>query len=135
MGFQTDLIVTPRARGMWELRETLIYVDILGKQYTIPQGFLCDLASIPPLAKEFMGPAAAGDVVYGPAAALHDWALCQDDIPSGVAHDLFKEALKACGASPALQAVMYHAVNRPKESEMDYEDITESEGHNTILGD
>ena len=122
-------------RGMWQLWAELIYESEEGTLYKIPEGFTCDLASIPPLAKEYMGPAAAGDVVYGPAAVLHDWALSQGDIPSQMAHRLFKEALGVCGASPLLQAVMFHAVNRPKKSEMDYKDITESEGHNTGLGD
>ena len=132
--FLTSLIVTPRPRGMWQLIEPLVYLADDGERYIIPRDFECDLASIPPLAKEFMGPAAVGDVVYGPAAVLHDWALSQDDIPSKVAHKLFKEALYACGASVPLANLMFHAVNRPKESEMEYEDITESVGQTSILG-
>ena len=131
--FSTDLVVTPRARGMWELVLPLVFLDSDGNRYEIPAGFTCDLASIPVLAKEYMGTASAGDVVYGPAAALHDWLLSQD-IPSKTAHSLFREALYSCGAGKLLANIMYHAVNRPKESEMEYEDVTESAGQDSLLG-
>ena len=134
MSFLTDLIVTPRARGMWELVQPLVFIDSDGNRYEIPVGFTCDLASIPILAKEYMGTASAGDVVYGPAAALHDWLLSQQDIPSKTAHSLFMEALYACGAGKLLANIMYHAVNRPKESEMEYEEVV-PEGKNSLLGD
>ena len=96
-------------------------------------GFLSDLASIPPLAKEFMGPASVGDVCYAPAAGLHDYLLSLD-IPSKIAHKLFEEALRACGASEYLAGFMYLAVNRPKDSEIDYSDdkVTKQK---SILGD
>ena len=42
MSFLTDLIVTPRARGMWELVLPLVFIDSDGNRYEIPAGFTCD---------------------------------------------------------------------------------------------
>ena len=135
MPFLTDLIVTPRARKLWELRQDLIFLDAKGKKHTAKKGFMCDLASIPAILEGFMTPASLGDFVYAPAAVIHDWTLAQEDIPSRVAHKLFKECLYACeGADETIINIMCAAVNHPKASEQDYNE-SETTKQNSTLGD
>ena len=133
--FLTELWVTPEPHENWRLVDhPLVFIDDDKNIITVPIGYTCDLASIPFIAKEFMGKSSFGEVVYAPAAVIHDFMLDQKE-PSKKCHALFKQALLACGASEELANIMYAAVNHPRLEEVEYPDETQPRDKTNILGD
>lgn len=131
--FLTELWATPEPDERWRIVDhPLIFMDDDKSEIAVPVGFTCDLASIPFLAREIMGKASFGDVVYAPAAVLHDYLLDQK-VPSAQCHKLFKKALLACGASEELANIMYIAVNHPRLEEVEYPDDTQARDKTKIL--
>ena len=61
-----------RGNGRWMVEEPLVYLSDAGSGYTVPQGFITDLASIPRFLWTVWPPFGK----YTSAAVLHDY-LCE----------------------------------------------------------
>jgi hypothetical protein len=73
--------------------------------YTVPAGFLTDLASIPRLLWTPLGHPAGR---YAQAAVLHDWLLDVAAVPRARADRIFLEAMQVLGV-PSLQRWLMYA--------------------------
>ena len=77
-------------KGKWVVEEPLVYISDGGSYYTVPLGFVTDLASIPRILWSVWPPFGR----YSSAATLHDY-LCEVDWVSRYAGDrVFLEAMK-----------------------------------------
>ena len=96
-------------RAKWKLVTALIYLDSMGRTWTVPAGYVTDYASVPatPFATWLFRDHAHM------AAVLHDY-LCSDYYPKLMtwreAADLFHEAMLVEGVSRWRAKAMYWAV-------------------------
>lgn len=111
--FLSDLDLIPQGKGrLWVLDSSLRYHSDRHGDFEIPRGFECDLSSIPLGGLGFARP-----TDWPQAGVLHDWLYRTGCVERGVADDLYREALIACGCSSwvartrwlALRAFGWHA--------------------------
>lgn len=106
MPFVNKLVVMPDSGSDWRLVKPLMYVTNEGEAITVPAGFICDLASIPPIARPLFP--VNGD--WTEAAVIHDW-LYDGKIGSRErADEIFLEAMEDLGVSWWRRRIMYRAV-------------------------
>lgn len=105
--FLTPLIIQKLARDRWRLKYPLLYRALDGTDYTVPEEFECDGASIPRLFWSLVGHP-LGE--YADAAFLHDWAV--RFLPRPKADRLFEEAMvHGLGVDGLKAQLMYKAVH------------------------
>lgn len=75
--------------------------------YTVPAGFLTDLASIPRPLWTLLGHPAGR---YAQAAVLHDWLLEVAAVPRARADSIFLEAMEVLGVPRLQRRLMYLGV-------------------------
>jgi hypothetical protein len=99
--------ISPDQRGTWLLLSMLVYFTMLGRRiFSVPAGFITDLASTPRLPFVYL---IAGGLGHA-AAILHDWLYTSHEVDRRTADDIFHEALLVCGV-PAWKAwLMWSAV-------------------------
>jgi hypothetical protein len=110
--FRTDLAVRlirgahEHGREVWALLAPLrYYSDLLGREVTVPAGFVTDFESIPLPALSFTGPACAE------AGVIHDW-LYQSHQCAGrdQADNVYREAMLVAGLDPVWADQRFGAV-------------------------
>lgn len=103
----TDLFQSGR-RIYRTTRPLTYYVGKLGssESYTVPAGYLTDLASIPALFRGFFAP----DGPYAAAAVLHDWLYESRAVKKSKADRIFFEAMGVLDIPMWRRVVMYAAV-------------------------
>lgn len=92
---------TPAGDPLYQLAEPL---TVLG--YTIPAGFVTDLASTPAWIHDRLPP----DGPWAPAAVLHDWLYVTNQVPRAEADRLFLQAMIDLGIPVRQRFPMYAAV-------------------------
>lgn len=105
-GFLTQLDLRAYQPNEWLVINPLQYRSISGALYTVPAGFVTDLASIPAMVRVIISP-------NGPsrrAAVLHDWLYCLHAGTRQEADALFLEALEAEGVNWVVRHTMWVAV-------------------------
>lgn len=106
MAFLTSLDLRAYKPGEWVVLLALLFVAKGGKRYTVPRGFITDLASIP----RFLRGLFNVNGLSRSAAVLHDWLYCVQYTTRAEADALFLEALEAAGVGWATRYSMYMAV-------------------------
>jgi len=93
-GFQTllDVEVLPTGR-LFKLMSPLIYTQKNGVKWTIPTGFVTDLATVPRIFWAIYPP----EGKYGEAAVVHDFLCNTSPCPRVVTDYVFREAMESCG--------------------------------------
>ncbi len=98
MPFETpreEFDVIPLGRGHVQLETDIVYYDEkAGKRYVVHNGFICDLASYPRLARPFFD--RLGNSMR--PAVLHDYMYAEKPCSKATADRIFREALKEDGA-------------------------------------
>lgn len=105
-GFLTQLDLRAYQPNEWLVLNPLKYRAVSGALYTVPAGFVTDLASIPAMVRGIISP-------NGPsrrAAVLHDWLYCLKAGERSEADALFLEALEAEGVNLFVRRAMWLAV-------------------------
>lgn len=93
-------------RARWRLTQDLVYDSpLLGRQITVPAGFVTDFASVPRVPFAYW---IAGDTAHE-AATVHDWLLALG-VPWELAAKVFREAMKASRVPAWRRELMYWAV-------------------------
>jgi hypothetical protein len=105
MPFITELTVTERSDGMWELSNDLVYQGKIDT-FTIPKGFLTDFASVPRLFT-WLVPRSGQ---YTKCAVLHDWLLETQAVSRCDADGLFRRTMREIGVAVLRRRVMWAAV-------------------------
>lgn len=93
--------------GLWKVVEPLIYQsDVAGHTFTVPAGFLTDLASVPrlPFAYWLTGGTANA------AAVIHDYLYVTRAVSRKVADNVLAEASKVTGVPAWRRGLMWTAV-------------------------
>lgn len=93
--------------GQWMVAEPLIYQsDVAGQTFTVPAGFLTDLASVPrlPFAYWLTGGTANA------AAVVHDYLYSTRKVSRKVADDVLAEASAVTGVPAWRRGLMWAAV-------------------------
>lgn len=93
-GFSAPLDLRVWVPGEWVVLADTTYTSLSGASFTIPRGFITDLASIPKPAQAVMS---IDDETRMPAA-LHDWLYCNQQLPRSEADALLLEALERAGS-------------------------------------
>lgn len=106
MGFLTPLDLRAYKPGEWVLLHSLIYRAEAGRRFTVPRGFITDLASIP---RPLRGLLNQNGKSRRPAV-LHDFLYCVQSMTRAQADALFLEALKAAKVNAAVRYVMWAGV-------------------------
>ena len=94
-------------RGTWRLLADFRYLsDVAMQQFTVPQGFVTDFASVPriPLVFDWLGD--RGNL----AATLHDWLYSAKPVSRELADAILKEALLVQGVGHIEAAAIYLGV-------------------------
>lgn len=98
--------------GLWELLAPLVFTSgLLGRDITVPTGFVTDFASVPRLPVIYLAEGGKGNK----AAVVHDWlytlgSTCPGTYTRAQADAVLREALMASGYSSATAALFYAAV-------------------------
>jgi len=92
--------------GQWVVRIPLIYRSVADDQYTVPRGFIHDLASIPRILQNVFQ---VNDQSRA-AATLHDWLYCSQKTTRAQADALFLEAMEVRGVGWLQRQMMWAAV-------------------------
>ncbi|VXB26116.1 conserved hypothetical protein [Burkholderia sp. 8Y] len=91
----------------WRLNEPLVYQsDVAGQTFTVPAGFVTDLASTPriPVVYEIAGGAA------NMASVVHDFLYASHPVTRGVADSVLREASLATGVAKWRARLMFYGV-------------------------
>ena len=105
MPFITDLTVTERSAGKWELTNDLVYQGKI-ETFTIPAGFVTDFASVPRLFTWLVP--STGE--YTKCAVLHDWLLETKAVSRCDADGIFRRTMREMGVAILRRRVMWAAV-------------------------
>lgn len=82
------------ARATWRLCSPLVYhSDWLGRDITVPAGFVTDFASVPRIPLAWL--LAGGE--SNEAATVHDYLYHSHEVPRATADAVFEEAMAATG--------------------------------------
>lgn len=110
-GFQDDLVIRLDADGR---RATLIeeftYIDSDDVEWTAPEGWVVDGASIPQALWGFIGGPFSGK--YRNASVIHDYYCDERTRPWPDVHRVFYDAMLTSGVEPRKAATMFSAVYR-----------------------
>ena len=106
MPFLNELVVKPATGREWELVEPLRYMTSGGRIIEVPAGFVCDLASIPAIAR----PLFPVNGEWTEAAVVHDWLYDSQIGTRKEADRIFLEAMTELGVSRWRRRAMYSAV-------------------------
>lgn len=106
MGFLKPLDLRAYRPGEWVVLSVLIYVALNALRYTVPRGFITDLASIPRLLRGLYSQTG----LSRRAAVLHDYLYCLQCTTRAEADALFLEALAAEGVGWFTRYSMFLAV-------------------------
>lgn len=90
-GFQASLDLRAHAPGEWVLLRPLTFRAADGRAFTVPRGFVTDLASIPRLVR----PVLDRNGRSRRAAVLHDFLYVLQPVSRADADELFDEALES----------------------------------------
>lgn len=75
--------------GRWRLTRALVYQsDVAGQTFSVPRGFVTDLASVPRLPVVYL---LAGGT-SNEAAVVHDWLYTTQPVPRSIADRVLREA-------------------------------------------
>ena len=78
----------------WRLNEPVVYQsDVAGQTFTVPAGFVTDLASVPRLPLVYL---LAGGTA-NEASVVHDWLYSTHVVPRAVADAVLREASAVTG--------------------------------------
>lgn len=105
MPFLSELVLKPAKGDEWELVKPLRY-QIGSRIIEVPEGFVCDLASIPAVARILFP--VNGE--WTEAAVIHDWLYDQQIGKRKEADQIFLQAMKELGVSWWRRRAMYAAV-------------------------
>lgn len=103
--FLTSLDVRDIDNHDWQLLAAFV-VEVAGKLYRVPAGFVTDFASVPRLPLAFL---LFGNVGHR-GAVLHDWLYRSAGVPRADADAVFREVLKAEGVGAMRAGLMYAGV-------------------------
>lgn len=105
--FLTALLLTPLPDGRrWRVESPFAYRTSWHRQFTVPRGFVTDLASVPRVFWNILPPFGR----YTEAAVLHDWLYRTHRVPRPDADQLLRDAMEL-GRVPGLtRALIYYAV-------------------------
>ena len=105
-----NLKVQPLNDGSHRVRllEDLVFVDVHGKQWKAPKGYVVDGATIPKVFQEFIGTPYGGQYVL--ASVIHDVAYDKRLGTWEEVHQVFYDAMLASGVEPRKASLMYMAV-------------------------
>ncbi len=92
--------------GRWIVEEPLVYISDAGSLYTVPQGFITDLASIPRFLWSIWPPFGR----YASAATLHDYFCESDWISRKDGDKVFLEAMKYSNVPVWKRYIIYWGV-------------------------
>lgn len=135
MAFLTPLDLRADEPGEWIVLLALIFVDKTDKRYTVPRGFITDLASIPAFLRGLFN---VNGLSREPAV-LHDFLYCIQYTTRAEADALFLEALASVGVGWAARHSMwlgvraagwlywndrYDGINQEDFVDSDYFDVT-----------
>ena len=131
-GFKSPLRLEQIDERLWLLRFALIYHSVAGPTYTVPAGFVTDLASVPRLPFAYW---LAGGRAAAPAC-LHDFLYQCKTLPRSQTDALFLEAMDQRGIPWGTARLMYSAVrswgwiawNRAHERRVDLPNQAEQKG-------
>ncbi len=99
------------------LTSDLVYMTNDGLRITVPCGFECDGASIPPAAEPIVGaPLSTWNAWCG---VLHDWLYRCGEFSKAYADVLLYDAARCAGATDAHAGVLWEAVDRFGQSAFD----------------
>lgn len=97
------LLLEPRPARKWCVaRVFIVHSDVLDGALTVPDGFICDLSSIPRFLWWESTPAD-----YPEAGVIHDYAYHDNHLPRAVADKLYREALDMLDAGGFRRQVRY----------------------------
>jgi hypothetical protein len=108
MPFQTRLAIEERNNGEtgeWLLVKDLVYVGA-HQTFTVPQGFVTDLASVPRVFWTIYPPFGR----YQKAAVLHDFLCVTRMVSYQDAHGIFRRIMRELGVSRFTRWTMWSAV-------------------------
>lgn len=83
--------------------------EALGRELTVPAGFVCDRESMPT-----RGPLTGREM--NPAGVLHDWLYQSHELPRRYADEVYQEALLSMGLDEVRAAQRYQVVDDLGES-------------------
>lgn len=106
LGFQSPLDLRAHAPGEWAVLRPLTFRAADGRAFTVPRGFVTDLASIPALVR----PVLDRNGRSRRAAVLHDFLYCTQPVARDDADELFDEALALDKEPWWSRTAMYAAV-------------------------
>jgi hypothetical protein len=115
-GFKSPLVVQglryetdKGGRALWQVQQPLVFAsETLGREITVPAGFITNYASVPRLPLIFL---VAGDRSFD-EAAVHDWLYTSHECTKDQADRVFLEALLLNPKIPAgLAQTMFKAVS------------------------
>jgi hypothetical protein len=109
-GFQRPMVASPTGDGKyWVLHEDLVYTQPrTGQTFTVPRGFVTDLASIPRVFWVAFPPCGK----YTPAAVVHDYLYWFQpaECDRTCADELLYVAMLESHVDPATSLIIYNAV-------------------------
>lgn len=106
LGFQSPLDLRAHAPGEWVVLRPLTFRAADGRAFTVPRGFVTDLASIPRLLR----PALDQNGANRRAAVLHDFLYIAQPVERDEADELFDEAMALDGVGWLKRTAMYAGV-------------------------
>lgn len=106
MAFLTPLDLRAFKSGEWVVLLAVVFLSADSVRYTVPRGFITDLASIPFFLRGMFN---VNGLSREPAV-LHDWLYCCQYTTRAEADALFLEALEDCGVGWVTRHAMYAAV-------------------------
>ncbi len=128
--FKTMMVVAPMPDGVqWALQAPLVYESDLGGEYTVPAGFVTDLASIPKVLWAILPPWSR----YGPAAVVHDW-LYWSGVPRATCDGVLREAMILLGVDQATVNQIYGAVSAFGQAAWDRNAELRKSGYTRMAG-
>lgn len=106
MPFKSAPILEVRGNGGWRLVRPLTYDAGDGRAFTVPAGFITDLASIPRLFHSLI----PVNGRHRAAAILHDWLFVEQPMTRAETDALFLRAMEEEGVRWSQRRVMWSAV-------------------------
>lgn len=100
----TDLVLHPLPGRKWEVRGDFVVATKAGGRITVPDGFVCDLNSMPRGLWWVSTPADMPE-----AGVVHDY-LYWTQVPRGLADAIYAEVLTELGLSSTRVALRYMAL-------------------------
>lgn len=93
----------------WRVLAEVVYTDSAGRKWTVPQGMITDLASIPRIVWTLVGSPGTG--LYRKAAVFHDAAYRVPGMVKDDADRMLRECAIECGCDVELADAIYEGVH------------------------